>query len=154
MAILRAANTINGTHGKAFANIDGQIIDLFYIKSIEATATPNKVEVKALGSLATQHKYTGWTGSGTVSMNFLSPTFRDIMAKYVQTGVNTYFTMTVVVSDPESKSGKQTCIIRNCSIDSVSVTKLDRESAILEEDVPFTFEDFEYMSTFNQTDSY
>lgn len=154
MAILRAANTINGTHGKAFANIDGIIKDLFYIKSIEATATPNKVEVKALGSLATQHKNVGWTGSGTVSMNYLSPTFREIMSKYAKTGVNTYFTMTVVISDPESLSGKQTCVLTDCTIDSVSVAKLDRESAILEEDVPFTFEGYEYMSTFNDPQSY
>jgi len=42
---LRAGDTISGQEGKATANIDGNVHDMFFIKSLEATFEKLKTEV-------------------------------------------------------------------------------------------------------------
>jgi len=53
---LRAGDTISGQEGKATANINGEIVDLFFIKSLEASFEKNKVEIRTLGKRGVQHK--------------------------------------------------------------------------------------------------
>ena len=68
--------------------------------------------------------------------------------KYAKTGEDTYFTVTVVNDDKGSTVGKQTIVLYNCNIDSVMLAKLDTESDALEEDIDFTFDDFDILDSF------
>ncbi len=145
---LRAGDTISGQEGKATAKIDGNIQDLFFIKSLEASFEKNKAEIRALGKRGTQHKGTGWAGSGSLNMYYVSTLFRNLALKYAKEGVDTYFDITVVNNDPTSTVGKQTVVLYNCNIDSVILAKLDTESDALEEDIDFTFDDFDILDEF------
>ncbi len=68
MSYLKAQDTISGKEGKAVATIDGNVEDMFYIKKIEANVEKTKSEIKTLGRRGTQHKATGWSGTGSMTI--------------------------------------------------------------------------------------
>lgn len=146
--MLRAGDTISGSEGKATAIIDGQVVDMFYIKSLEGIMEKQKAEVKTLGKRATQHKTIGWSGSGSMTLYYVTSAFREMALKYANTGQDTNFTITVVNNDPGSTIGKQTSVLYNCNIDSVVIAKLDVDSDSLEEDIDFTFDGFNMLDRF------
>lgn len=46
MAFLKASDTISGQEGRAYATINGQTEEMFYVKTLEATVEKQKAEVK------------------------------------------------------------------------------------------------------------
>lgn len=149
MAFLQAPDVISGKEGRAYAVIDGQVEELFYAKSIEAKVEKTKTEVKVLGRRATQHKATGWNGTGTMTIYYVTSLFRRLMLEYARTGKDFYFTLQVINEDPASAAGRQTTVLKECNIDSVVLARLDVEAEELDEEVPFTFSDFELPEQFN-----
>lgn len=147
---LRAGDTISGQEGRAIAVIDGNIENLFFIKTLEATFEKTKTEVKALGHRGVQHKGTGWSGSGSMTLYYVSSLFRKLALKYAKEGKDTYFNATIENDDPTSTIGKQTIVLYNCNIDSTIIAKLDTDSDVLEEDIDFTFDDFDILDSFGQ----
>lgn len=145
---LRAGDTISGQEGKATAVIDGNVEDLFFVKTLEATFEKTKAEVKSLGHRGIQHKGTGWSGSGSLNIFYVTSLFRELALKYAKEGVDTYFDITIVNDDPTSTIGKQTVVLYNCNLDSLLLAKLDTESEVLEEDIDFTFDDFDILDSF------
>lgn len=61
MSFLKANDTISGQEGRAYATINGQVEEMFYIKTLEASVEKEKAEVKTLGRRGVQHKTTGWS---------------------------------------------------------------------------------------------
>ena len=145
---LRAGDTISGQEGKATAVIDNEVQDMFYVKSLEATFEKNTVEVKTLNHRGTQHKGAGWSGSGTLTAYYVTTKFRELALKYAKKGIDTYFDITIVNDDPTSTIGKQTVVLYNCNINSVVLAKLDTEADVLEDDIDFTFSDFDILDSF------
>ncbi|PYI57022.1 phage tail tube protein [Paenibacillus flagellatus] len=155
MSFLRAQDTISGQEGRAYATIttaSGQVIneEMFYIKSLEATIEKEKSEVKTLGRRGTQHKATGWTGTGSMTIYYVTSTFRQIMYDYIEKGIDTYFDIVVTNEDQTSSVGPQTVVLKNVNLDSVVIAKLDTESETLDEDIDFTFDGVELPETFKK----
>ncbi len=148
MSYLRAGDIISGQEGKATAVIDGAVHDMIYVNNIEATLEKNTTEVRTLGKRGTQQKTAGWSGSGSMNIYYVTSLFRKMALRYVKDGVDTYFTITIINEDPGSSIGRQTITLYNCNIDSVLLAKLDVENEILDEDVEFTFDDFDMMDSF------
>ncbi len=147
---LRIGDTLSGQAGKATANVNGNIHEMMYIKTLEATVTKNKSEHKVLGKTGTQHKGRGFNGAGSMNIYYITSLFRKMMLEYAKTGKDTYFTITVVNEDPATSVGKQTIVLYNCNIDSVVLAKLDVDSDALDEDIDFTFDDFDILDEFGQ----
>lgn len=145
---LRAGDTISGQEGKATANIAGVIQDMFYIKSLEATFEKNKSEIKTLGKRGTQQKANGWSGSGSMTIFYVTTIFRKMALNYAKNGKDTYFDITVQNEDPSSTIGKQTVVLYNCNFDSITLAKLDTDADALDEDIDFTFDDFDILDEF------
>jgi len=145
---LRAGDTISGQEGKATSVIDGNVQDMFYVKTLEATFEKTKAEVKTLGKRGTQHKGAGWSGAGSMTIYYVTSLFREMALKYAKTGKDTYFNITIVNDDPTSTIGKQTVVLYNCNIDNVVLAKLDTDSDTLDEDIDFTFDDFDILDSF------
>lgn len=148
MSFLRADDTLSGQEGRATANIEGSIQDMFYIKSLEATFDKQKMELKTIGKRGTQHKPTGWIGSGDMTIYYITSAFRKMALKFAKTGKDTYFNITVVNNDPASTVGRQTVVLYDCNIDSTVLAKLDVDADALDESIPFTFEDFDILDEF------
>nr|DAH18291.1 MAG TPA: tail tube protein [Caudoviricetes sp.] len=151
MRTLNAPDTISGKEGRAYAKINGNNEDLFMAKNIESTVEKAKSEIKAIGKRMTGHKTTGGNGTGSMTLYYLTPLFRDMIKQWKETGVDVYFDMVVENDDPESSAGKQSILLIGCNLDSTVLAKLDGDSDDpLDEDVDFTFEDFDILTPFTQ----
>lgn len=151
MAKLKSYDPISGKEGVAYAKINGNNEELFFAKTIEATVEKAKSEIKAIGRRMTGHKTTGMSGSGKMTLYYLTPLFRQMLKQYKDTGVDIYFDLVVENNDPSSSAGKQTTLLMDCNLDSVLLTKLDGDSDDpLEEDADFTFEDYDILEEFTK----
>lgn len=151
MRMLNAPDTISGKEGRAYAKINGNNEELFFAKSVEASVEKSKSEVKAIGKRMTGHKTTGGNGTGSMTLYYLSPLFRQMVKQWKETGVDVYFDMVVENDDQESAAGKQSMLLMGCNLDSTILAKLDGDSDDpLEEDVDFTFEDFDILDPFTK----
>jgi Protein of unknown function (DUF2001). len=150
MAVFRETDAISGKQAKAYAVIDGQMEELFYAKSLEATIEKNKVDVPVLGKTNTPQRSAGWSGSGTLTIYYVTSKFRKLMSDYVKTGRDFWFDLQITNEDPGSSAGRQTVVLRNCNLDSVSAAQFDASSDdMLEEELPFTFSDYDLLDEFN-----
>lgn len=145
---LLANDTISGQEGKAIATIEGQVVDLFFVKTLEATFNKKKSELRTLGKKSTQHKSSGWSGTGNMTLYYISSVFRQMAVRFAKTGRDVYFNVTVVNDDPGSSIGKQTMVLYNCNLDSTILARLDTEADVLEDSVEFTFDDIDLLDAF------
>ena len=145
---LKAGDIISGQEGRVTATIDGNVELLAYVKSVEATFEKQKSEINTLGHRGTQHKTTGWSGSGSMTLYYVTSLFRQLAAKYAETGKDTFFDLTIENNDPTSSVGRQTVVLYNCNVDSTILAKLDVDNTELDEDMDFTFDDFEVLDSF------
>jgi hypothetical protein len=148
MNILQAEDAVNGREGVATAEINGQIETLMELANITVTVDKNKTEFKAMGTRNTQNKTTGWTGTGSATVRYISSRWAKMIEQYVKTGKDTYFTIVITNEDPGSATGKQVIQVLGCNIDSVDLAKLDVDADILEQDIDFTFNDFNVLEEF------
>lgn len=153
MSYLKAGDVISGQEavGKmTIKNSDGTttIEDMFWAKNLEATAEINKTEVYTLGKRGAQNKPNGWSGSGSMTIYYVTSLFRKMVLQYIKTGVPVYFDMMITNVDPGSSIGAQTVILKDCSLNSVVVAKLDVETELLDENVEFTFDDIDVLEEF------
>ena len=153
MSYLKAGDTISGQEVVAnivVKNLDGKKVKetMFWAKNLEASIKIDKTELRTIGKRGAQNKPTGWTGSGSMNIYYITSLFRRMMMQYVKTGVPVYFDMTVINNDPGSSVGTQTTVLKNCSLDSVIIAKFDVEAEVLDESVEFTFDDVDLLDNF------
>ena len=148
MNLLDFKDTINGAEGRAYTTIDGNVELMCYLKKIEAKIEKTKTEGKVLGKRATQHKSTGLKYTGTMTIYYVTSLYRKLILDYKNTGRDIYMDIQIINDDPTSKIGKQTVVLKGVNIDSVVLAKLDVDSEAMDEEVPFTFEDFDILDEF------
>lgn len=149
MAFNNVKDTVSGAEGIAFATINGNIEELAYLKKVEFKVEKNKEEVKTLGRRGTGSKTRGWKGTGSMTIYYMTSIFRNLMSDYNRTGKDVYFDIQVTNEDPASETGKQTTVLKNCNIDGVIIAKLDIDATAMDEEISFTFDDFEILDSFN-----
>lgn len=144
----RYSDTVHGGQAKATAIINGNVEDLFMIRTLEATMEKNKEEGRTIGKRSVQHKAAGWTGTGSMTIYYVTSMFRKLLKEYKNTGRDTYFTITVETEDEGSTIGKQTTSLFFVNINSGIIAKIDVEAAAMDEDMDFTFEDWDLLEEF------
>lgn len=147
--ILQAEDCVNGREGVATAVINNEVIELMELANINITVDKNKTEFKAMGTRNTQNKTTGWSGKGSGTVRYVSSRWAKMINDYVKTGKDTYFTIVITNEDPGSSTGRQTIQILGCNLDSLDIAKLDVDAEILDQDISFTFNDFNILHEFN-----
>lgn len=153
MSYLKAGDTISGSEAVATMlvhNPDGSttVENMFWVKNLEASAEIQKTEVRTLGRRSAQNKPTGWSGSGNMTIYYITSLFRKMVLQYIKTGIPMYFDITVTNEDAASSVGAQTTVLKNCTLDSVIIAKLDVEADVLDESVDFTFDDVDILDEF------
>lgn len=148
MKILRASDIPAGSEAIAYIEIGNKVEEFFYAKSIEANAELNKSEVKVMGKRGVQNKATGWTGSGSMTIYYVTTIFRNMLLKYAKEGILPSFKIVITNEDKSTTIGKQTVVLYDCVIDSVNLAKFDVDSDALDEDMDFTFSDFDILDSF------
>lgn len=140
---MNARDTISASLAECFITIEGNRYNFAQMISLEANFKKNKSKIPLLGKTGKGNKSTGWEGSGSAKMHYNQSILRDLMYRYKETGEDIYFDIQVTNEDPTSTIGRQTVILKDCNLDGGVLTKFDADAEYLDEDVDFTFEDFE-----------
>lgn len=153
MGYFKAGDTISGQEAVAkitIKNADGSstIEDLFYAKNLEGVCNINKTPVKTLGKRGEQHKPNSWTGTGNMTIYYATSVFRKMAMQYIKTGRPVFFDLLVTNEDPASSIGRQTTVLKTCSLDSVILAKFDVDSEVMDESMDFTFDDADMLDEF------
>lgn len=137
---LKAWDPIDGAMGRCYANIDGNLEEMMYLKDVSADAKKNKKAIRVLGYSGTKHKSAGWEGTGKATIYYVTSYFRKLMLRYMNENKDFYFDMFVENEDPTSETGKQGIWLKNVNIDGITLAKLDINNTELDEEISFTFD--------------
>lgn len=143
-------DAVSGKQAKAFVTLGGQVEELFYAKTGEATIEKNKVDVPTLGRTNTPQRSAGWSGTGTLTVYYVSSVFRQLMRNYVKNGIDFWFDLQIINEQPGSAAGRQTVMLKSCNLDSIVAARFDATTDdMLDEEMPFTFEDYDILDQFS-----
>ena len=145
---MKAKDSISGKEGSLLATINGSVYEVAECKNIKAEMTKKKAEFRALGYRGTQHKATGWSGSGSMDIYYASSRWAKMVIDYCKTGKDVYFSLLVTNEDPTSSIGKQRVKLMDCNLDSAVIAQLDVDADFLESSANFTFSDVDLLDQF------
>lgn len=146
--VMNAKDAVSASLAECFVTIDGNRYNFMQAINLEATFEKNKSEIPILGKTGKGNKATGWKGTGSATFHYNTSIFRELMLRYKNTGEDVYFDIQVTNEDATSSVGRQTVILKDCNIDGGILTKFDADAEYLDEDMDFTFEDFEIPEKF------
>lgn len=126
-----------------YVTIDGKRYLLMQAKNFEASFKKNKKEINILGRTAAGNKSNGWSGTGKMTIYHNTEIFNDLLERYKNTGEDIYFDTQVTNEDSTSRAGRNTKIYKDCNLDEAVLQKFDADGDWLEQEVSFTFEDYE-----------
>ena len=147
--VMHARDSISASLAECYITIDGNRWNFMNAINLEATIEKTKTEVPILGKTGKGNKSTGWKGTGSATFHFNNSIFRKLLERFKNTGEDVYFEIQVTNEDPTSTVGRQTVILIDCNIDGGTLAKFDADNEdYLDEEMDFTFEDFEIPETF------
>lgn len=146
--IMNAKDSVSASLAECFATIEGNRYNLMQALNLEAKLEKTKTEVPILGKTGKGNKATGWKGTGSATFHYNTSIFRELLERFKNTGEDIYFDIQVTNEDPTSAVGRQTVILKDCNIDGGILAKFDADGEYLDEDMDFTFEDFEMPEKF------
>lgn len=149
---MNAKDTITASLAECFVTIDGTRYNFMQAINLEASVEKTKTEVPILGKTGKGNKSTGWKGSGSATFHYNTSIFRELLLKFKETGEDMYFDIQITNYDPTSAVGRQTTILKDVNVDGGLVAKFDADGEYLDEDMDFTFEDWEMPEKFNVLD--
>lgn len=148
MQSMNAKDAISASLAECFVTIDGSRYNFMQAINLEAKMEKTKSEVPILGKTGKGNKTTGWKGTGSATFHYNTSIFRQILYRYKETGEDIYFDIQITNEDPTSSVGRQTVILKDCNIDGGLLAKFDADAEYLDEDLDFTFEDWEMPEMF------
>lgn len=146
--VMKAKDTVFAALAECFITIGTRRYNFMQAINLEANFEKTKTEIPILGKTGKGNKATGWKGTGSATFHFNTSIFREMMKQYKDTGEDVYFDIQVTNEDPTSSVGRQTVILKDCNIDGGILAKFDADAEYLDEDMDFTFDDFEMPETF------
>lgn len=149
---MQAKDVISARLASCYATIDGERILLMQAKNLEAKVEKNKVEVPILGRTGLGHKTTNWNGTGSMTIYSNTSRFTQLLKKYKDSGTDIYLDLQIRMEDPTSDAGAQTIILKGVNLDSGTIAAFDADGDWAEQDIDFTFEDFEVPEAFKDLD--
>ena len=149
MQTMNAKDAISASLAECFISIGDERYNFMQAINLEASIEKTKSEVPILGRTGKGNKATGWKGTGSATIHYNTSIFRELLPNYKKTGQDVYFDIQVTNEDPGSGAGRQTVILKDCNMDGGILTKFDADAEYLDEDMDFTFEDFEIKESFD-----
>ena len=145
---MHARDAISASLAECFVTIEGNRYNFMQMINLEANFEKTKSEVPILGKPGKGNKSTGWKGTGSATMHYNSSIMRELFVRYKETGQDIYFDIQVTNEDPTSTVGRQTVILVDCNLDGGTLAHFDADAEYLDEDMDFTFEDFQMPEKF------
>lgn len=152
--VMKAKDTVFAALAECFVTIEGRRYNFMQAINLEAKLEKNKTKVPILGKTGKGNKASGWKGTGTATFHYNTSVFRELLARYKETGEDIYFEIQVSNEDPTSSAGRQTVILMDCNVDGGVLAKFDANGEYLDEKMSFTFEDFAIPETFAELEGF
>ena len=149
MPFMDAKDAISASLAECYVTIEGNRYQFMQAINLEAKMEKTKSEIPILGKTGKGNKTTGWKGTGSATFHYNTSLFRELLYRYKKTGEDIYFDIMVTNEDPTSTVGSQTIILVGCNIDGGILAKFDADAEYLDEDMDFTFEDWEMPNSFS-----
>ena len=149
MAYLLERDALNGKEGRALCTVNGKQIELFGVKNLKIDYSLDSSDFKVVGTRLVQKKTTGIQLTGSMTIVYGTPTFKQMIKDYMTTGAIPYFTLQITNNDPATTVGEQTIALYNCRLNSGNIAQLDADADFLTEDVSFDFTQFEILKSFH-----
>lgn len=142
-------DVIKGSLAECWVTINGNRYNFAHAISLEATMEKNKTTVPVLGKTGKVTVSSSWEGSGTMTLHYNTSIMRELLYNFKKTGEETYFMIEVYNLLPGTTVPAQSVTLLQCSIDGGIIAKFDADADYLDEDVDFTFDDFEIPQKFD-----
>lgn len=152
--VMKAKDTVFAALAECFVTIEGRRYNFMQAINLEAKLEKNKTKVPILGKTGKGNKASGWKGTGNATFHYNTSVFRELLARYKETGEDIYFEIQVSNEDPTSNAGRQTVILMDCNVDGGVLAKFDANGEYLDEKMSFTFEDFAIPETFTELEGF
>lgn len=146
--VMKAKDAVYASLAQCFMTIEGNRYLFMQAIDLEAKMDKTKTKVPILGKTGKGNKASGWEGTGSATFHYNTSIIREMLKKYKDTGEDVYFDIQISNEDPTSAVGRQTIILRDCNVDGGILAKFDANGEYLDEDMDFTFEDWEMPETF------
>jgi hypothetical protein len=148
LTTMNGKDAISASQAQCFVTIGKDTYNFMQAIKLEAKIEKTKSEVPILGKTGKGNKATGWKGTGSATFHYNTAIFRSLLATYKDTGSDIYFDIMVTNDDVTSSAGKQTVLLKGCNMNGGILTKFDAGAEYLDEEMEFTFDDFEVRTPF------
>lgn len=149
MNVMNAKDTVSAALAECFVTIEGSRYNFMHAINLEAKVEKTKSEVPILGKTGKGNKSTGWKGTGSAKFHYNTSIFRELLYRFKESGEDIYFDIQITNEDPTAGVGRQTTILKDCNMNGGILAKFDADAEYLEEEMDFTFEDFEIPEKFS-----
>ena len=147
---MNAWDALSAGLAECYVTIDGRRYRFMQAINLEASIEKKYMQVPVLGRMGRGNKGVGWSGSGKATFHYNSSLFRELLYRFKESGEDMYFDIQITNEDPVSSVGRQTVILKDCNLDGGVLAKFSAEDEYLEEELRFTFEDFEIPEKFTE----
>lgn len=146
--VMLAKDTLSASLAECYITVGDRRYNFMNAINLEAKFEKSKTKVPILGKTGKGNKATGWEGTGSATFHYNTSIFRQMLLDYKNTGADTYFDMQIINEDKSSSAGKQEIMLLDCNVDGGVLAKFDADGEYLDEDMDFTFEDFDMPTKF------
>lgn len=136
---LNVNEILNGSGGDVWIN--GKL--LITVQSIEIKMTGDFEEINVCGEEHTYKKYNGWSGEGTLSIFKTSSEFSKMIADSFTSGIMPEIKIITALKN-KATNGTERCAITGITFSETTPVKFEKKANI-EEELPFSFTNFEYL---------
>ena len=150
--VMKSKDALAASLAECFLTIDGNRYNFMQAINLEAKFNKTKTKLPILGKTGKGNRSTGWDGTENCTFHYNTSIIREMLLKYKETGENTYFEMQITNDDPTSSAGRQTVTLMECNLDGGVLAKFDADGEYLDEELDFTFEDFQIPEKFKLLD--
>ena len=148
MSFLLANDGLNGKAGSAFMVKGGRNIELFGLKKFETNAEFETTNIPEVGALFNQTKVKGIKKSGTLTIYYGTPEFLSFLTEFKRTRRFPELKLQVINDGTGTTVGNQIIAIYGVVLTKIPIAILDDSADYLQEEIPFTFTDFEPLEQF------
>ena len=138
---MKANEVINGTWGEVWINDD--LVD--EISAFQAKIEFNKEDIDVCGEMMTQHKITGYNGTGSMTLKKANSRMIKILSDFVKDGTEPEVTIVGKLADP-ANGGSERISLTGISFDDLTLFDFEVK-ALGEYECPFTFTGFKVIDS-------
>lgn len=135
---------LSGTWGEVWLN-GTKVLE---VKALNAKVEYKKEEINQCGVMFTGHKVLAITGKGSFKINKAFSLMLEQIDKTIVDGKDKRYTIVSKVSDPDAY-GDERIKLSHVSFDDLTLVNFEAATA-QEDEVPFTFEDYDILETIPQ----